>query len=159
MEISRSLRAGCSAERLFSWVEDLVLYPQWMPMVHTVEAADPDTDDPERPAWNVELQAQVGPFARSKRLRMNRTVHRPPHEVVFGRAEIDGRSHSPWVLRAVISPADDASPLDPISTDLTMELHYGGGLWTGAALQRVLDDEVRRGTDGLLAVVSREPTR
>jgi hypothetical protein len=151
MEISRGLRAPCSAERLFAWVEDLTLYPRWMPMVHAVDVAEPD--GPQAPAWNVELQAQVGPFARSKRLRMVRTVHRSPREVVFERSEVDGRSHSPWVLRAVITPV-----ADPAWTDLAMELHYGGGLWTGVALQRVLDDEVRRGTEGLTAVVSAEPT-
>lgn len=151
MEISRSLQAPCSAERLFSWVEDLALYPQWIPLVHAVEVTDEVEGDPG-PAWNVELQAQVGPFARSKRLRMVRSVHRAPDEVLFERSEIDGRSHSPWVLRAAIERGPDGS------SGLTMELHYGGGLWSGAVLQRVLDDEVRRGTDGLRAVVSREPT-
>jgi hypothetical protein len=38
-------------------------------------------------------------------------------------------------------------------------LSYGGGLWTGAVLQRVLDDEVRQGSESLLAIVSSEPKR
>lgn len=154
MEIRRSLRAQCTPDRLFSWVEDLGRYPTWMPMVHEVEIDEVgDTDD--RPAWRVELQAKVGPFARSKRLRMVRASHRPPIEVVFERAEVDGRSHSAWVLRAHIDPEAAADG----SIGLTMELHYGGSLWTGAVLQQVLDDEVRRGSERLLEVISREPTR
>jgi hypothetical protein len=104
-------------------------------------------------AWDVELRAQVGPFARSKRLRMVRTEHDVPHRVTFERSELDERSHSVWVLRATIDPAPEGQ------TGLTMELHYGGGLWTGAVLGRVLDDEVRRGSETLTQLVSASPTR
>ncbi len=37
-----------------------------------------------------------------------------------------------------------------------MTLTYGGNLWTGAVLQRVLDDEVTKGSDSLLLLVERE---
>lgn len=156
MEIRRSIRVPCAPERLFGWVDDLDVYPRWMRLVHDVDRDEPSADG--RPAWNVELQARVGPFARSKRLRMVRSVHDRPREVVFERAEVDDRQHSPWVLRATLAPLTGDEPAAN-ETELTMELHYGGGLWTGAVLQRVLDDEVRRGSDALIDAVSAEPTR
>jgi hypothetical protein len=70
-----------------------------MDLVHEVQEVSP-TDD--RRTWEVELQAQVGPFARSKRLRMVRVVHDPGRRVVFERDEIDGRRHSPWILAATL---------------------------------------------------------
>lgn len=145
MEISRNLVAPCGPERLFAWIEDLALYPQWMQLVHDVEPLGVD-------AWQVELQARVGPFARSKSLRMIRAVHDPPHRVVYQRAEIDGKEHSMWEMRATVEPRE------PEATGLTIELHYGGNLWAGPVLQRVLDDAVRRGSDALIDVVSDAPT-
>ncbi len=35
-----------------------------------------------------------------------------------------------------------------------MTLTYGGRLWTGAVLQRVLDDEVTRGSEALVRLVA-----
>ena len=155
MEIRRSLVAACTPSEMFSWVEDLARYPEWMRMVHGVT---PDTGGgPEEAlAWDVELRAQVGPFARSKRLRMVRTEHDVPHRVTFERSELDERSHSVWVLRATIDPAPTGQTG---LTGLMMELNYGGGLWTGAVLGRVLDDEVRRGSETLRQLVTDTPTR
>jgi len=152
MEIRRSLVAACTPDEMFSWVEDLARYPEWMRMVHRVT---PDTSggSHEALAWDVELRAQVGPFSRSKRLRMVRTEHDVPHRVTFERSELDERSHSVWELRATIDPAPEGQ------TGLTMELNYGGGLWTGAVLGRVLDDEVRRGSETLSQLVTGSPTR
>lgn len=153
MEIRRQLIAPCAPERLFPLLDDLEAYRQWMGMVHEVTAAPSDAS---APTWEVELRARVGPFARSKRLRMVRTERIAPRRVVFERRETDGRAHAPWVLRAEL----DASTVDPTpTTRLTMTLTYGGALWTGLALERVLDEEVRRGSEALLAIVSREPTR
>lgn len=153
MEIRRSLSAPCGPERLFAWVEDLGVYPQWMRLVHHVEPAS-DVDGLR--AWHVELRAEVGPFARSKVLRMARTEHDGPNRVTFERSEVDGRQHSPWTLRATVDGAVDG---DADASTLTMELRYGGSLWSGVVLQRVLDDAVRRGSEELLNLVSDEPTR
>jgi hypothetical protein len=152
MEIRRSLVAMCTPDEMFSWVEDLACYPEWMRMVHVV-TPDATGGPGEALAWDVELRAQVGPFARSKRLRMVRTEHDVPHRVTFERSELDERSHSVWVLRATIDPAPQGQ------TGLTMELNYGGGLWTGAVRGRVLDDEVRRGSETLRQLVTETPTR
>lgn len=120
-----------------------------MPLVHDVDPIPGPDDAP--PAWIVELQAKVGPFTRSKRLRMVRTVHRPGERVRFERSEADDRSHAPWVLTADLEPLGDA-------TRLTMTLRYGGRLWTGGVLERVLDDQVRQGSETLLDLVT-SPTR
>lgn len=119
-----------------------------MDLVHDVASAQP-TDG--RPTWEVELQAQVGPFARSKRLRMVRTVHEPTTEVVFERIEVDGRRHSSWVLRARLDPGAHGD------LDLVMRLEYGGNLWAGAALSRVLDDHVERGAAALRSLLEAAP--
>jgi len=152
VEIERSVSVPGPPERLFELVEDLSAYPRWMQLIHAVDEVTPEPDG--RPAWDVELRARVGPLARSKRLRMVRTIHDAPRTVAFERCEIDRRTHAPWTLRADLEPATDSEG----QIVLTMKLCYGGGLWTGAVLQRVLDDEVRKGSDALLDIVSAEPT-
>lgn len=141
MRIERSVRLAAPPEVAFSMVDDLGRYPEWMDLVHEVVEASP-TPGEER-VWEVELRAQVGPLARSKRLRMVRTVHEPSRRVVFERREVDGRRHSPWILESTL----DAVRAD--SVELTMLLTYGGNLWTGAVLERVLDDHVERGAASL----------
>ena len=158
MQIKRDTLVPGPPERAFELVDDLTAYPTWMDLVHEVTVASPSSDD--RLAWDVELQAQVGPFARSKRLRMVRTVHDVPHRVVFERDEIDGRRHSPWVLSAALVPdVPDAPGEGAVGTRLTMTLTYGGNLWTGAVLQRVLDDHVERGANALSALLADEDDR
>ena len=147
MQIERDTLVHAPAERVFALVDDLSVYPTWMKLVHDVQE-EPTTGD--RRTWNVELQAQVGPLARSKRLRMTRVVHEPDRHVVFERDEIDGKRHSAWILTATLDP--DMSVVG--GTRLTMTLTYGGNLWTGAVLQRVLDDHIERGAAELCALVT-----
>ena len=119
MDVTAELDADCPPEVLFEWVEDLGRYPSWLDIV---PRAEPVRRTGEQPAWSVDLRGRLGPLARSKRLRMVRTVHQPPSTAVFERLELDGRSHAPWVLRAEVAalgpgprrgpqPADDAPPL------------------------------------------------
>jgi hypothetical protein len=78
---------------------------------------------------------------------MQRTTHdAAEHVVVFERHEIDGRRHSPWVLRAEVTDTADGCALQ-------MHLHYGGGLWTGGVLERTLADQITNGRERLLAQV------
>jgi hypothetical protein len=143
VDVHATLDAPCSAEQLFAYVDDLERYPMWMDLLHRVEPSG--TGDP---AWHVELRARVGPFARSKRLRMRRTVlDATEHRVVFERAEADGRTHSPWVLRAEVLEHDGVSTLH-------MHLHYGGALWTAGVLERVLADQITDGRERLTELVS-----
>jgi hypothetical protein len=148
VHLTSDLVAPCPPETVFAWVDDLARYPAWMPLVHR---AMPETGSDD--AWLVELRAKVGPLARSKRLRMVRAVLDAPHEVRFERAELDERRHSPWTLRASLE-TDRAG----VGTRLTVELHYGGGLWTGGLLERTLADQIDEGKRNLLALLS-APTR
>ena len=143
MDMTASLDAPCPAERLFELVDDLSTYPQWNGLVHSA------THEPgDEPAWNVELRARLGPLARSKRLRMVRTKRDADAlTVTFERDQHDGRNHSPWVLSASIVERAGISTL-------TMHLHYGGALWSGGALERVLADQITSGRERLLTLVT-----
>lgn len=135
-------------EKVVPFLADLSRYPEWMPVVHS---AGPDPSSPHSgPAWNVELRARVGPFARSKRLRMVRTegdTSPGAGTFVFERREADGSQHSPWTMRVVVAPAAGG-------TDVTIDLHYGGSLWTAGVLDRVLAAQIDAGKKGLARAVS-----
>ena len=143
MKIERTVLLRAASKEVFELVDDLGRCPQWMDLVHDVS----EVSGGDQRSWDVELRAQVGPLARSKRLRMTRTVHEPTRRVVFERSEVDGRRHSPWVLESVLA---DRSSGD---IELTMTLTYGGNLWTGAVLERVLDDHVERGARSLAGLL------
>lgn len=151
MEIERRLLAPCPPQDVYGYVDDLGVYPSWMRLVREVVPVEAGPE--EDATWEVELRAQVGPLARSKRLRMVRTCHEPSRTVIFERAEVDGRSHAPWMLRADLRSAQT----DDDATELVMTLRYGGSLWTGAVLERVLDEEVRVGSERLLELLSARP--
>ena len=143
MDVTASLEAPCAAEQLFELVDDLSTYPQWNGLVHGAVAESGDIR-----AWDVELRARLGPLARSKRLRMVRTLRDPEaFTVTFERDQADGRNHSPWVLSAAIVERAGLSTL-------TMHLHYGGSLWTGGALERVLAEQITSGRERLLHLVA-----
>lgn len=134
------------------WVADLARYVNWMPLVHRA-VADSATDD-GLPAWEVELRAKVGPFARSKRLRMVRTREsrdRGTTCFVFERRERDGAVHSPWVMTVNVV-GDDRT------CSVQIDLEYGGSLWTAGVLDRVLAAHINEGKNGLVRVVT-SPTR
>ena len=145
MDVTADLLAPCSPERLFGWVDDLAHYPEWLDIVPRATPVEARDGDPG-PAWSVDLRGRLGPFARSKRLRMVRTVLESPTRVTFERRERDGRSHSPWVLDATVEG-------EPASSRLHMHLHYGGSLW-GPVLERLLGDEIERSRSRLLACVA-----
>lgn len=149
MDVHATLEeADCDTDTLFAFVDDLDRYPAWIDLVHRVEPLGGDAN----PAWQVELHARVGPLARSKRLRMHRTVHDTAARAGWcRRAEADGKRHRTWVLSAEVGRRDGCSTLD-------MHLHYGSTLWTGGVLERVLADQIRNGRDRLATLVSAEAT-
>lgn len=170
MDVTATLDAACSTDRLRMWVSELDRYPAWLSIVPRADLepapsapADDasgapgggpegsgDGDDIGQPAWAVELRAKVGPLARSKRLRMVRTLDEELH-VRFERWEIDGKDHSPWVLDARIEAIQTGSRL-------TMRLHYGGNLGAGL-LERLLTDEIESSKPRLLALVEDDVPR
>lgn len=151
VDVHAELDAPCPPSRVFEWVDDLADYPAWTRLVHRVERAGPIEADQALPAWDVEIRARLGPLARSKRLRMVRTLLEPGARVVFERREAHERRHSPWVLTATTRPFGDGSRLH-------VHLHYGGALWTGGLLERALSDEIARGRERLIELIN-EPTR
>ena len=140
MDVTAELTAPCAPDVLFRCVADLGSYPQWLDIVPRAVR-----EEGEDAAWVVDLRGRLGPFARSKRLRMVRTAEQVPTKVVFERQERDKRSHSPWILRADVEPADGESRL-------IMRLHYGGALW-GPVLEHILGDEIENSKPRLLALL------
>ena len=172
MDVRASLRAEVSAAALFAVVQDLSTYPDWLDIVPRAESV-PAHDGDAGPAWSVDLRGQLGPLRRSKRLRMVRSRNDAPLAVRFERSEMDGRSHSEWVLEAEIhepvgsatnAPPTETDSIDPDSidpdasdpdltgTELVMRLHYGGSLWV-PMLDRLLADEIARSRTRLVALV------
>lgn len=148
MDVDASLDAAVEPAALFAWVEDLGRYPAWLEIVPRAEPVEPDPAD-EGPAWSVDLRGQLGPFARSKRLRMVRVAHEPPTRVVFERREHDGRSHSLWRLTADVQSAAGGSVLH-------MHLHYGGRLG-GGPVEGLLASEIAGSRQRLLALLASGP--
>jgi hypothetical protein len=144
MDVTATLDAPCPPDVLFAVVDDLGRYPQWLDIV---PRAVPEQGRGDEPEWTVDLRGRLGPFARSKRLRMVRTTHDVPTRVVFERRELDGRDHSPWVLSAEVAAAGRSG------SRLTMHLHYGGGLWA-PVLERLLRDEIEHSKPRLLALLT-----
>ena len=147
VDVTADLVAPVERARLFACVDDLGRYPAWLDIVGRAERAPPAPGDPG-PAWVVDLRGRLGPFARSKRLRMVRSRHEPPGAVTFERRETDGRAHSPWVLRAEVAGGEDGAP-----SHLTVHLHYGGSLW-GPVFERLLGDAIERSRPRLAAAAT-----
>jgi len=138
MKYSSSVSLAATSDVVRPFVSDLAKYPEWMPLVHSAVAIADD-------AWDVELRAKVGVFARSKRLRMRRTLNTDTL-YVFERDEDDGRRHSPWMMRVSLTPSESGSTV-------AIDLSYGGNLWTAGVLDRVLASQVDAGKAALAAVV------
>lgn len=154
VNLSVDLDADCAPEVLFAHVADLGAYPAWLGIVDNA-VPHPGLDltlgvdgdgDADPGAWLVELRGRLGPVARSKRLRMVRTMFDPPWHVRFERAELDGRNHAPWVLDARVEQREG-------SARLTVDLHYGGS-FGGALLERMLSDEIEQSRPRLAALVA-----
>lgn len=145
MELSEELLTGAQPQELFDLVADLHNYPDWLGLVARVETepGDDGADGEPRPdgAWIVELRGHLGPFARSKRLRMVRTAAERPRLVRYERIETDGRQHAEWRLEAHIAPTEAGALL-------TMHLHYGGSRFA-PVLAPILREEIRKGRRAL----------
>lgn len=106
---------------------DLTTYPSWLGLVHLAERVEGTAD-----TFIVTIRAKVGPFARSKKLRMKRT-ELTESTVRFERSEIDGRHHSAWIMTIDANQAAGR-------THLEIGLGYHGDLWIGP-LEAILDSQ------------------
>jgi len=153
MDIEAGLTTAASVDEVLKYVDDLAVYPEWMSLVHS---ATRDVGAPE-PTWNVELRASVGPFARSKRLRLVRTVNERDR-IVFERREIDGRTHAMWRLTVTIASGLGAATSrvdDGVgATTLTMQLHYDGRFFVGV-VESILQQNIDAGRKRLSELLAR----
>ena len=117
-----------STRVLESVIGDLTTYPRWMGLVHSVSPAD------DLGGHRVELRGKIGPFARSKVLRMERMDD--ADRIRFVRRELDGRAHGRWELEAEITSSRTSS-----ESTLTMTLLYEGRWWT-SVVEKLLSEEV-----------------
>ena len=145
MDLVASVEVPVSVEKLFDYVADLANYSSWLEFVHKVELVGESTESDT--TWLVELRAKLGVLARSKRLRMTRTLFEHPKVVVFERREQDSRRHSEWILRATVSQTATGAKLET-------NLHYSGNLFTGGMLERALSDQIATGREKLIQQLS-----
>lgn len=145
MDLVASVEVPVSVEKLFDYVADLANYSSWLEFVHKVELVGESTETDT--TWLVELRAKLGVLARSKRLRMTRTLCEHPKVVVFERREQDSRRHSEWILRATVSQTATGAKLET-------NLHYSGNLFTGGMLERALSDQIATGREQLIQQLS-----
>jgi hypothetical protein len=139
VDIRVDVNLPCSAKELWPFIDDLAQYPSWMGLVYTVV---PEGEG----VWQVELRGKIGPFARSKRLRMIQVETSEPHHIRFERQENDGRSHSDWVLDAQVTEVGSASTLN-------MTLRYSGRLFS-SVVERALHDEIEASKQRLRELVA-----
>jgi hypothetical protein len=122
VELDARAEIAVAHDRVVAALEDLATYPHWLTIVGAAAAAPAHPDDGERPAWWVDLVGRVGPFRRTKRVRMVRTaLDRTTGTVRFERVEHDGRTHNAWILTAEARAAAGGR------TTVHVHLHYGGG--------------------------------
>ena len=140
MDIRVDVELPCTIDAVLPLINDLTRYAQWMGLVHAVV---PEAD---HQAWQIELRGKIGPFARSKRLRMVQVETSSAEHLRFERAEVDGRSHSAWVLEAKVS--QQAS-----MTMLNMTLQYSGRFFS-SVVERALHDEIEASKQRLRKLVA-----
>lgn len=120
MELDARAEIAAAHDRVVAALEDLATYPHWLAIVGAAAPASAHLDD-DGPAWWVDLVGRVGPFRRTKRVRMVRmALDRREGTVRFERVELDGRTHNAWVLTGEAAASGDR-------TTVHVHLHYGGG--------------------------------
>ena len=156
MDIEARLTTPAAPSRVLAFVDDLSVYPQWMPLVHRAEPVVGVADGAV--AWNVELRAKVGPFARSKKLRMVRSAYERTEgaergdvaRIVFERREIDERQHAMWRLTVTVAAANSAAG----GVELVMQLHYDGRLFV-SVVEAILRQNIDAGRVRLAELLAR----
>jgi ribosome-associated toxin RatA of RatAB toxin-antitoxin module len=143
VDIAANASTTARPEVLFAVMNDLTMYPKWLDLVQLV-APVPSVDTDPGPAFDVTLRATVGPFARSKRLRMSQTESTNQSTVSFVRSEVDGRDHANWQLNSVVTETTTGSQVE-------VTLRYDGSLWS-PIIERVLRKQIEAATPRLQAL-------
>jgi hypothetical protein len=130
-----------SPEQVFSALENLKAYENWLGFIDVIEEFDTEAGVP---CWDVTLRAEIGPFSRLKKLRMVRFVSEPYKEIGFTRRESDDKVHSDWNLSVRIK-SEDAD-----SCTVFLEVAYSGRFWS-KPLQGVFNSHVAAAKDLLRA--------
>ncbi|MGA0217563.1 MAG: SRPBCC family protein [Ilumatobacteraceae bacterium] len=136
--VSRSAVIEAPLSQVVGALRDLSTYSEWVPIVSRVE---PDGDE----HWFVELGVAIGPFARSKRLRMKRSINNFDR-VGFVRDESDGRSHAGWELNLTLKSVD-------AQTSVHAVLDYDGKMWTPGPVEEALHSGLDSAIDRLQTFV------
>lgn len=130
---------AASPDEVLPWVSNLEAYPQWTQLLYRVDADPgdvPKLEDRSPRAWLVELRGKIGPFARSKRLRMVQVPTNEVGHVRFERRERDGLDHGVWKFDVRLTPSGESA-----FTRVSAVFEYEGRLWSGA-IERLLRDEI-----------------
>lgn len=147
MRTEVSVELECGVDEVRTWVDDLTRFTSWTELLHDVSTQTPAQG--ELAAWSVELRGKLGPFARSKRLRMARVATESPEHLRFERREIDTGSHGQWNLDVRLAAGGTRA-----TTLVVMHLEYEGRLWSGA-VERLLHNDIETSKRRLAEVVSR----
>ena len=121
-----------SSEQIFSALSDLANYKNWLGFIDTIDTVDAAGGGA---CWIVTLRAQVGPFARLKKLRMVRVEEDFPELIRFSRKETDSKDHSDWDLHVTINENEG------VGGSVQMVVSYSGRFWS-VPLQAVFTSHV-----------------
>jgi len=139
VDVSLEAALDAAPSAVLAEVAVLAGYPAWHGMVRRV---DPDGD-----GWLVDLGARLGPFTRTKRVRMVTEAvdeDATPGVVRFVRAELDGKDHGRWEMEAAVDPAAGEGPCT-----LRLRLRYDGSSPLIGMLEPMLRSEFERSADRL----------
>lgn len=139
MDLSLEAAMDAAPADVLAEVADLSGYPDWHGMVHKVV---PDGD-----GWLVDLGGRVGPFTRTKRVRLVRATDEEdaaPGRVRFVRQERDGAEHGQWELLGLVEPATGEGPCT-----LRFRLRYDGSSPLIGLLEPRLRTETERSAERL----------
>lgn len=141
MDVNLGAKIDAPPASVLAEIEDLPSYPTWHGMVKKVEA---DGD-----GWSVDLGAKVGPFTKSKRVRLVRAPAEAgdaPGLVRFVRVEKDRDDYGHWELHGTVDPPAGEGPCM-----LRFRLLYDGTSPLASMLEPFLKAETHRSADRLRA--------
>ena len=141
MDVSLGAKIDAPPAAVLAEIEDLPGYPDWHGMVKKVE---PDGD-----GWFVDLGAKVGPFTKSKKVRLVRApveAGDDPGLVRFVRVETDREDYGRWEMQGTVDPAVGEGPCM-----LRFRLLYDGTSPLASMLEPFLKAETHRSADRLRA--------